>query len=834
MKGDIIRHWLVMLLLKKIDKTKFCHSYRLRNYYYKSLCLLVLLVIVVPYVTAHWDPYEILGVRKDASLDQIKRAYRDLAKKLHPDKRNSNEDDSGRKFIDVNKAFNILKDPDRRNRYDQLGETEETRNSRGYHHSGHQHQNRQTREYWAHNGFRTFTFFASSSESPLRKRSITTKQYYNDYIKESKQRPFFIFFYSDFCPSCSMIESTWIRIADELAKFNVGSFAINVQQELRLSRDLDVTSIPHIACLIDGELNPYHQSELSLTSIVKFTKGLLPNDLVQTLKNEEDQDRFIWLSPQNNRLSAIFIHNDSHLKLRYLLLAYELRQYYSFGHISTKNSDDISLLKRYNITEKSMLPHLLVFDENIKRPVTSIHLKSDDFNGTTIKRHLNIWPFIKLPRLSSQQKFDDLCLYTIPRVSDKVKARLCVILFASNTPSSLPTRKKMIEFVELNNLYHNDEVVFVYLDPHKQTQFVQSLLLETEQTQPAFVKDALDSTIILIVRDLQNNRKAHHKWISAKWDPDVPDELDAAKIELYSVISDYKRKSPSTFNKVVLGVLIDEEGPGLMDRILWRSLNYFMRLLYYLTSREPFSAIMILIACAFITSLFIYRSPMYSQAHSHYREPNTRQRKQETHQYEGSSKQLTDDMKILELKAETYNGMIRLLKPGYRSIIVLLDGETKSQLLTHFRKAVWPYRRNKTLLFGYLCLDKNLQWYKSLLEEVLGVSDLHVNKKYCIGTVLSLNGFKKYLRVYHAKHHEIDYYDDATENDGSFLGFNENDEDDDRSIESGVSRQSAYQHSNETLYTVDNLLEKLPIWLDKMFDGLTKRYFIKDWPEEMK
>ena len=63
--------------------------------------------------------------------------------------------------------------------------------------------------------------------------------------------------------------------------------------------------------------------------------------------------------------------------------------------------------------------------------------------------------------------------------------------------------------------------------------------------------------------------------------------------------------------------------------------------------------------------------------------------------------------------------------------------------------------------------------------ESFHVDDLNVNKKNCIGTVLSMNGFKKCFRVYHAKHHEIDYYDNETDNDGSFLGFNDDDDDKD-------------------------------------------------------
>jgi curved DNA-binding protein len=76
------------------------------------------------------DYYSILGVDRKANEEEIKRAYRKLALKYHPD-RNPNNQQAEEKFKEINEAYQVLSDAQKRARYDQLGESYFTWQQRG-------------------------------------------------------------------------------------------------------------------------------------------------------------------------------------------------------------------------------------------------------------------------------------------------------------------------------------------------------------------------------------------------------------------------------------------------------------------------------------------------------------------------------------------------------------------------------------------------------------------------------------------------------------------------------------------------------------------------------
>ncbi|KAK2153581.1 hypothetical protein LSH36_292g03016, partial [Paralvinella palmiformis] len=95
------------------------------------LCLVLNIFILIVHVLAGRDFYKILGVPRSANKNQIKKAYRKLAKELHPDK-NQDDPEAEDKFRDISEAYEVLSDADKRKTYDRHGEEGLKQSNQGF------------------------------------------------------------------------------------------------------------------------------------------------------------------------------------------------------------------------------------------------------------------------------------------------------------------------------------------------------------------------------------------------------------------------------------------------------------------------------------------------------------------------------------------------------------------------------------------------------------------------------------------------------------------------------------------------------------------------------
>lgn len=118
------------------------------------------------------DYYKILGIDKNASTEDVKKAYRKLARKYHPDV-NPNNKEAHKKFQEINEANEVLSDPDKRKKYDQYGK--DWQHAEAFEKARQQQQRQRTYttgdEYFGGGGESTFSDFFESLFGGMGSRS---------------------------------------------------------------------------------------------------------------------------------------------------------------------------------------------------------------------------------------------------------------------------------------------------------------------------------------------------------------------------------------------------------------------------------------------------------------------------------------------------------------------------------------------------------------------------------------------------------------------------------------------------------------------------------------
>ncbi|CAG2121141.1 unnamed protein product, partial [Medioppia subpectinata] len=273
--------------------------------------------------------------------------------------------------------------------------------------------------------FDTYTFTSGSggqqyhfnfnAPNTYHKMTITARAYENNVIPASHSRPYLILFYGDLCFACLQMETYWQKIVTDLEPLGVGFATIHSQHESKLARKLSVQTLPYIMSLVEGEPRAYREPQISLPNIVEFIRRSLPKDLVQEV-TDSNYEQFLngW---HDNRVRTLFVTEESNIRLRYQLIAYEFRERIAFAHV-TGNEASRQILTRYRVDPK--MNSMLIFNEDITR--TTATLSVFELKPQLMRDVLESNKFLLLPRLASQAMFDQLC----PTESVRSRRRLCV------------------------------------------------------------------------------------------------------------------------------------------------------------------------------------------------------------------------------------------------------------------------------------------------------------------------------------------------------------------------------------------------------------------------
>ena len=759
--------------------------------------MLVLLLAMSPSLAERFRPYEILGVKRSARPEEIKKSYRRLVKELHPDKNKA--PDAEDKFVRLTKAYELLSDPERRRMYDNHGVTEDTPNFNKKHDYSQYNRHGDPFDHLRDLFGDSFHSFRSGNtrENIFHKQSITYRAYTNTILPASHRQPYLLLFYSDWCFSCAQVMPMWSKLVEELEPVGFGMATVHSEHEREMARKVGVKELPHLVLLTDGKVTHYRESILSVVKVLEFIRRKLPYKLVQKV-TDQSAEEFLsgWM---DNRVRVLLFGKLDIVRLRYLTAGFRYRDRIALGYVQVNTPDSKAVVERFKVNVRK--DTLLVFQEDGNTPVASLAM--DDIPTNTILEVMEKHQYLQLPRLSNQAVFDSLC----PLESTRTRKRLCVVLFTSEAEEMEEYRQAMRDWLAAHK-FSLDRVRFTYMLVERQKQFVSALT--SSQEEPS---DPVQRVVVLWRR---GEGQVKLEWLHNKWD-----STNTSGEELEAVLTRLLSSSEVLPGEAVLDNIMDEHAVSMFSRLANRMIEISEILRDNVTMDE------LLPAASLVATVGVIIAGGYLMSYLVKLEEEKVQKQLGDKGLKVDKKgKVVPELKIHELRAETYNGMIRLLKPGCRTLVLIVDRESKEKLVAKFYKHAWPFRRNKTLMFGFMYIEKGLSWYKKILNLTLPEPrDIKINPKNCIGTVLSLNGHRRYFCMYHAKHPEAvrrpGYYTPA----GHFMGFDsEDDSDIEMDPEKAEVKPAPVLDSPDHLPIFeDQLLDGLQNWMDRLFEGSTYR-----------
>uniref|UniRef100_A0A0K0E766 J domain-containing protein n=1 Tax=Strongyloides stercoralis TaxID=6248 RepID=A0A0K0E766_STRER len=820
------------------------------------ISIICVLFTTIVHCTEFENPYKVLGISKTASNEEIKKAYKSLVKIWHPDKNSAPE--ANEKFMSIKQAYELLSNPLKKERFDKYGTVDETHQN-DFHNHFHQFKS-----YFQH--FNEYSYQGFQEEEKfLSKHRISYRYYSNNILPKTYKKPYLIYAYSSYCYICFKKASIWKDAVQDLEPLGYGIATVNDVFDGDLLDNLRVPSLPSILVVVEGRIIHFRTESSLLDSkmIRHFALNAIPTHFITRINDYPALRRFLDQWEVSNKISILILSQKENPRMRHLLNAMQFSTFAKFGYFYLTDSTDSKAIKSALNIQYSNHDHIMIFNDNPQNgPVARLVLNSGSKRQEMeqIINLINHHKFLSMPRISSTEYFDEIC-----PVSSRSYKQICVILPVMESDADKDFIKTFRRFViGFKNTLHNENFHFSYIYINQQWDFMEKF---TDLITPSDNEKDGKTIDILVLWRYENDR-TKVMWLPDAW------TNDESKISIFadSLLNNLDKVVAGSLKLTKTAKIIplkDEYYPSWFTRFSHNTIRAIEMFWYHFTKKEALpvlSATFTFIFILFIGYLLNYLKPSLNKTKVGEKDKN----KNVSTEYnwhpddpkiskkgtlDGSRQVLTKEQKcwkdmeplLHELRAETYYGMIRLLKPGCRSLVILVDEESKDILLKQFATYVWPLRNNKTFSFGYLMVNKNLSFFRLLLEHTLPAQEgdgtnvknsmvnrlKDINPKQTLGTVIAICGWKLYFSMYHPMHvnprrRDVLGFDDSDE-------YTESENEYENNTTDGRSRRHLLRHVKKNCaIKLEEVLDGLPNWIDRVLEGSIRRYYIPEWPENLK
>uniref|UniRef100_A0A3Q3BGD3 DnaJ (Hsp40) homolog, subfamily C, member 16 like n=1 Tax=Haplochromis burtoni TaxID=8153 RepID=A0A3Q3BGD3_HAPBU len=722
---------------------------------------------------SEYDPYYTLGVSRSASQAEIKRAYKRLSA-----------------FHIWHELLLILSNEERRSNFDRFGQKDENQ------HFG-QSQ---------HHGFRSFhsSFYFDESffhfpRYPLdfsdSKYMLRLAQFNNEVLPDSHKRPYLIKVTSEWCFACIHIEPVWKETVQELEPLGIGIGIVDLGFDRALAKQLGAYRAPSIIGVVNGRVTFFHQAVVR-EFLRQFVEDLLPQKLVMKI-TDDNYMAFLENWHVENKPRVLLFDQVPIVPLLYKLTAFAFRDYVRFGFVDQGGTSSTRLLLQFNIN--TYAPTMLLFKEDTVKPVDIIQARG--MKRQMMNEFVSNNKFLQVPRLVSQQLFDELC----PVKQFHRRRKYCVLLITGDDPAYLAANKAFLDFASANS---KDVLRFAYVYQRQQQPLCQALL----QNQGAH------SAQVVILERRSQTGKVLYRSVSGGWNGSEED-----KYHLHEQLELLQKDPTYLTSDATLPELNNEMAPIFIIRWMNAAYDYMLQIyddLLYSNWREMMPILSLIFSALFIVFGTVIIQAFSEPGESKPQKPKPKPKEQTRTEDDASSRASTfsrppkkDFVEVTELTGITYTSNLVKLRPGHINVLLVLTNASKSALLRKFAKEVFSFSGSETLHFSFLNADKHRHWMPSLLRldrdgaQSQSHSDDEEESSNYMGYVLALNGHKKYFCLFRPV---------FTGDDGS-----------DSSSDTSFSSDSS---SRATSIEVHHKLDRLGLWMERLMEGTLPRIRVPAWP----
>jgi len=465
---------------------------------FSKILSFLLIFLLIPNIFCGEDYYKLLGVQRSASKAEIRRAFKKLSLKYHPDKNKDNPEKAKAKFIKIANAYEVLNDDKLRKIYDEQGEEGVKQHQQG----GGQHGG---------NFQDIFNFFFrgagmhfQNQEGPERNffenTDVLTLKMDNISKLLSRRKIWFVYFFKSNNENFENMKNTIKDISSQCyGIFNFG--AVNCKDDEEICEEYSVYTTPKLLYFPESanEGEEEYKGNIDFQSIFKFGAKLMQN-FVRVI-NKDNYNDFMTSHPE--RYHVLLFTSKKTTPPLFKALSKDYLNHLNFGEVRQSEKE---LIKTFNIDK---FPTLIVIT-NLE--TNEYDLYKEEIKYDNMKKFLNRYAYKKMPE-NKDVRVRELNKNTYERLgmcSNSDNKNICLIFFINKEK---PENELMINLENYGNKYKEDHIKVFYLNVNKYKSVFKSFDnddLNFENTSAVIVKGKRKKYIAVSKENYENSKEFHN------------------------------------------------------------------------------------------------------------------------------------------------------------------------------------------------------------------------------------------------------------------------------------------------------------------------------------